>query len=172
MPSSKIFKFQISEIDSVNQERILPNPLAFREFENLSGPSRVIDARNPRISLFRWASFRDWSIARQSECRITWIIYVALSAGSSSLRLSDHIAFEPIHPLPVELGASLRIILFDFLALLFGSPFSATLGYRVSCLMQRPNLFVVILRLYLRNYKYRPFYFIIIYFKTIYYICI
>lgn len=68
---------------------------------------RVIDTRNPRISLFRWASFRDWSIARQSECRITWIIYVALSAGSSSFELSDHIAFEPIHPLPPERATSL-----------------------------------------------------------------
>ncbi|KYQ59322.1 hypothetical protein ALC60_01632, partial [Trachymyrmex zeteki] len=35
---------EISQIGSVNQERILPDPLAFREFENLSGPSRVIGA--------------------------------------------------------------------------------------------------------------------------------
>lgn len=70
----------------------------------------VIDTGNPRISLFRWASFRDWSIARQSECRITWIIYVALSAGSSSFGLSDHITFEPIHPLPVERGTSFAYI--------------------------------------------------------------
>ncbi|TGZ32389.1 Uncharacterized protein DBV15_06843 [Temnothorax longispinosus] len=44
---------EIAEIGSGIQRRIPPNPLAFRELENLSGPRRVIDVRNPRISLFR-----------------------------------------------------------------------------------------------------------------------